>query len=309
MSGQARRPLLALFAGLLLPGLGQIYCGEVARGVVFLLSLGLILPAAAWLGLHAPPAMLALVILVGVLLALTIYVASLVAAVRSARRLGAGFVPSAWNRGSVYLALLGLGHLLVLGPLSGYARDHLVETFKVPSSSMAPAIAPGDRIFCDKRVGHPGGRKIERGDIAVFIQPNDRTTLYIKRIIGLPGDKIEIADRHIKVNGIALGQAPVQHLGHPSLDRLLDEHMAMREAIDGKRYVVLWNKTFAHEPLSLVVPNGQVFVLGDNRSSSRDSRHFGTLPLSDVVAVALQVWFSSSIESGVRWWRTGKVLD
>jgi signal peptidase I len=309
MTGQPRRPLLALFAGLLLPGLGQIYCGEPARGVTYLLLLGLILPAAAWLGLHGPRILLAPVILVGVLAALAVYVASIVAAVRSARRLGAGFVPSAWNRGVVYLTLIGLGHLLVLGPLSSYAREHLVETFKVPSSSMLPAIAPGDRIFCDKRVGHPGERKIRRGDIAVFIQPNDRTTLYVKRIIGLPGDKIEIADRLVKINGVALGQAQVQQLGHAELDKLLDEHVAIRETVDGKSYVVLWNKNFTHEPLSMVVPNGHVFVLGDNRDSSHDSRYFGTLPLVDVVAVARQVWFSSSRESGVRWWRTGQMLD
>jgi signal peptidase I len=309
MTGQARRPLLALFAGLLLPGLGQIYCGEPARGVTYLLSLGLMLPVAAWLGLHAPPMMLAPIILAGTLAALAIYAVSVVAAVRSARRSGTSFVPSAWNRGLVYLALFGLGHLLVLRPLSGYARDQLVETFKVPSGSMLPTIAPGDRIFCDKRVGHPGGRKIRRGDIAVFIEPNDRTTLYVKRIIGLPGDKIDIADRQIKINGVELGQGQVQHLGHASLDRLLDDHVAMRESVDGKSYVVLWNKSFAREPLSLVVPNGQVFVLGDNRDSSHDSRQFGTLPLVDVVALARQVGFSSSSASGLRWWRTGKLLD
>jgi signal peptidase I len=306
-----RRPLLALCAGLMLPGLGQIYCGEIPRGVAFLLSLGLILPAAAWVGLHAPHGLLAPSILLGVLAALAVYVSSIVAAVRSARRLGDTFAPSPWNRGLVYLSLVILGHLFVLGPLSSYARERLVETFKVPSRSMLPAIVPGDRIFCDKRVGHPGGRKLHRGDIAVFIYQNDRTTMYIKRIIGLPGDKIDIVGTQIKVNGVALEQGEVFHFGRPSLDRLLDQHRAVRESIDGRSYIVLWNRRFAdvdspaRQSLSVVVPNGQVFVLGDNRDNSHDSRHFGTLPLADVTAVARQVWFSTSSEHGTLWWRAG----
>jgi signal peptidase I len=82
-----------------------------------------------------------------------------------------------------------------------------------------------------------------------------------------------------------------------------------RETIDGRSYTVLWRKDSEHKSLSLTVPNGQVFVLGDNRDAAQDSRHFGVLPLADVTAVARQVWFSSDGEDGVRLRRVGKLLD
>ena len=309
MTFHVRRPLIAVFAGLILPGLGQIYCGEVGRGAAFLLSLALLVPTSAWLALHGPRQVLSLVVILGVLGSLIVYGYSVVAAYRSAVRLGEKFTPSPWNRASVYFALLVVGHLFVLRPLAGYAKSDLIETFKVPSASMLPAIVPGDRVFADKRVGHPGGGRIQRGAIAVFLYPNDRTTMFIKRVIGLPGDKIEIDGTSVKVNGAELRQQEVHDLGDASLNRMLELNLAFRERIGGASYIVLWSKDLEPQHLSLTVPNGQVFVLGDNRDTSHDSRHFGVLPLADVTAVALQVWFSSSGGDGVRWRRSGKLLD
>jgi signal peptidase I len=146
-----------------LPGLGQIYCGEVARGAVFLLSFALLLPSAAWLAVHGPRALLSPVMVVGVLASLVLYLYAVLVAYRSARRLRQDFAPSAWNHGTVYLALFLFGHAFMLAPLASYANRQLVQTFKVPSASMMPSILPGDRFFADKRVGHPGGVKLRRG--------------------------------------------------------------------------------------------------------------------------------------------------
>ena len=139
---RSRRPLVALFAGLLLPGLGQVYNGEPARGAALLFSVALPLPAAAWLALHGPRRLLSLVIVVGVLASLVIYVHSVKAAYRTAARLRDGFSPGQWNRGFVYFVLFVFGHLFVLNPLAGYAKNHLIETFKVPSASMGLPVRP-----------------------------------------------------------------------------------------------------------------------------------------------------------------------
>jgi signal peptidase I len=309
MTSHARRPLLAVLAALLLPGLGQIYCGELARGALVLLSFAMLLPGAAWLAVHAPRVLLSPIVVVAVLASLLVYLYAAVAALRSARRLRQGFVPGPWNRGIVYFALFMLGHVFLLAPLAGHARGELVESFKVPSASMLPTILPGDRFLADKRVGHPGGVKLWRGAIAVFLYPNDRTMMYVKRIIGLPGDRVDLDGTSLKVNGIELRQQVLTSLGTPSLDRMLADHQAVRESVEGTSYTVLWRKDGEHKPLSLTVPNGQVFVLGDNRDASQDSRHFGVLPLADVTAVARQVWFSSDREEGVRLRRVGKLLD
>jgi signal peptidase I len=306
---KARRPLVALFAGLLLPGLGQVYNGEPARGAALLFSIAMLLPAAAWLALHGPRALLSWVIGVGVMVSIAIYVYSVKAAYRTAARLRDGFVPGPWNRGTVYFVLFVFGHLFVLSPLAGYAKGHLIETFKVPSASMLPTIMPGDRFFADKRAGHPGGVKIRRGAIAVFLYPNDRTILFVKRIIGLPGDRVEMDGMSVKVNGVEIRGEELRDLGDPALNRLLEQHQAFRESADQGSYTVLWRKDGKREQLSTVVPNGQVFVLGDNRDAAHDSRHFGTLPIADVTAVARQVWFSADPQDGIRLRRLGTRLD
>jgi signal peptidase I len=302
-----RRPLVALFAGLLLPGLGHVYNGEPAQGAALLGLVALLLPSAAWLALHVPRLLLSLVVVVGVMASLAIYVYSVKAAYRTAVRLREEFSPGPWNRFSVYFVLFLFGHMLVLGPMAGYAKDHLLETFKVPSASMLPTIVPGDRFFADKRVGHPGGVKIQRGAIAVFVYPNDRTTMYVKRIIGLPGDRIEIDGTSVKVNGVEIRHEDVHDLGDSQ--HMLEDHLAFRESGERGSYTVLWRKDGKREQLSTVVPNGHVFVLGDNRDASQDSRAFGVLPIADVTALARQVWFSVSAENDLRLRRTGTLLD
>jgi signal peptidase I len=311
MTSATRRPRRALLAGLLMPGLGQIYCGEIARAVLYLLGFALLLPSLTWLAVRGPRVLLCPIVIAAALATLAVYLGGAVAAYRSARRLGPGFTPGPWQRATAYLALFLAGHGFVLTPLASYVRNDLLETFKVPSASMLPAILPGDRFFADKRVGRPGGPKLERGDIAVFRYPNDRTTLYVKRIVGLPGDRIAIVGTSITVNGIELRREETHDLGDPSLDRLLADHRAFREATDGKSYVVLWRKDDAGErpSLTLTVPNGQVFVLGDNRDAAQDSRHFGVLPLADVTALARQVWFSTDRQDGTRLRRVGKLLE
>jgi hypothetical protein len=113
----------------------------------------------------------------------------------------------------------------------------------------------------------------------------------------------------IRVNGRELRGAEVRDLGDPLRDRLLADHWAYRESGDRGAYTALWKKDAVTGKLSFVVPNAQIFVLGDNRGASVDSRQFGVVPVADVKAVARQVLFSYSRGEGFRWSRLGKTIE
>jgi signal peptidase I len=289
------RPLVALGAGFLMPGLGQVYLGDPVRGAGILLAVGLAVPMAARLALAGPASLLCFVALLGLVAAVGLYVCSAAAAFRRASQPGPARQP--WQRGGVYALYFVAGYLFVLSPLTARARGELLETFVIPSASMAPTVLPGDRILADKTVGTQGGAKLWRGALALFVYPNDRTSIFIKRIVGLPGDRVELGRGQLVVNGRNVSVGPSRERGDQG------DYEVQWPGDDGGRHLPAPEST-----LTLVVPPGQAFVLGDNRGAAIDSRRFGTVPLSDIRGIARQIWFSSHPGAGVRWGRVGKLL-
>lgn len=298
MSKNRRDSKKALLLSLIMPGLGQVYNGEVSKGISLFLIFAFSIPGFSWLALNGPNFSLWILVLLGVLFALGIYVLSCTDAFKRAKVIGKSYQLGPYNNSYVYLSMLFFGYFFVLSQLVTYTKTHLVELYHVPSTSMSPGLEKGDYFFVDKDVNSPGcKRKIKRGDIATFVYPNDRTTIYVKRIIGMPGDKIEMSGTDLKVNGQAITK------GSPSSTQ---EHLVVREKADsGETYEVYWKLGSRGAQLSLTVPEGQVFVLGDNRDEAYDSRKFGTLPLTDIIGVAKQVWFSLA-DAGLR---VGKWVD
>jgi len=245
-----RQPWRAALMSLVLPGLGQLYNGEVNRAIWFflvfaLLSVPGLVMVALWLPTWATVPALAL----SLLASLGVWGLSVVQAWRRAGAL-ADWRLRAWQFSGLYLLVLLVCDGVVLPQLILQVRATQVEAFRIPSDSMAPTLRRGDFLFADKRYNRPGAQAVQRGDIAIFVYPNDRTQYYVKRIVGLPGDRVEAGAQ------------------------------------------------------TLTVPPGQVFVLGDNATSSKDSRQFGTVPLPDVVGRVRQIWLSWG-DGGVRWSRLG----
>jgi signal peptidase I len=139
--------------------------------------------------------------------------------------------------------------LLALPLLTLYVRQHQVEPYRIPSSSMAPSVRAGDMIWADKRYNCPGCKRgVHRGDIAIFAYPNDRSVSYIKRVIGLPGDQVVLRDRQVWVNGQALLRAGVSPADG-----------VVTEALDGRQWQVQWvDVPVSTQPAAVAPPLNRV---------------------------------------------------
>lgn len=210
-----------------------------------------------------------------------------------------------------------LESLLVILVLAFAIRSFVIAPFKIPSSSMIPTLEIGDFIFV---IRYPYGLRIpltdlqffpteaERGDVAVFDFPEDRSKDYIKRIVGIAGDKITYKENRLFVND---QEMPLIKLGRRIYFKANDDADTSgwyEEDLLGVKHEVL-RKSYSIKDGEWVVPEGQYLVLGDNRNNSRDSRFWGYVPQSYLVGKAVVVWWSwNSHLSEVRWNRLGKLL-
>jgi signal peptidase I len=196
-------------------------------------------------------------------------------------------------------------------------RSFLVEPFKIPSSSMVPTLLVGDFILVNKftygvrlpvvnkKIIDLGSPK--HGDVMVFRYPEDPSLDYIKRVIGLPGDRIEYRGKRLTINGVAVPTRQVD-------DYLSKERMQFSrrfvETLDGVSHEILIdedapafsppsrsfpfgsNCTYNTTVLTCTVPAGHYFVMGDNRDNSSDSRVWGFVPDANIVGKAFFIWLN-----------------
>jgi signal peptidase I len=197
-------------------------------------------------------------------------------------------------------------------------RAFVVEAFQIPSGSMIPTLEVGDHIFVskfaygltvpftNKKIVDLGTPK--RGDIIVFKFPLDQSTDYIKRVVGLPGDAVEMRDGELYINGHAVQRERV-----PRPYRYTDSSAHERGGVSDEREGDLWIENLdgtKHETLQehangsrdferRVVPAGHVFVMGDNRDNSSDSRVWGYVDRDLIKGKALIVWWSRDASGGL----------
>lgn len=174
-------------------------------------------------------------------------------------------------------------------------RSFLVEPFQIPSSSMVPSLAVGDFILVNKfaygvRLPVVGTKVLEvgepqRGDVMVFFPPND-PRYFIKRVIGLPGDKIQYSNKRLYINGELISEELLAELpaGRPTY-QLANETLG---DVDHEIRKELYR--FGPDNLSITVKPGHYFMMGDNRDNSSDSRVWGLVPEANVVGKAFAIW-------------------
>jgi signal peptidase I len=200
-----------------------------------------------------------------------------------------------------YAEAIGIAILLAL-----FIRTFVVQAFKIPSGSMLPTLQIGDHLLVNKfiygiRLPFAGTvlvpiKEPKRGDIIVFRFPRDRSTDYIKRVIGLPGDKLEIRDKTLLIN-----------------DRPIDDphaHFTSAQVLPGD--------ISPKDNLGpIVVPPDKYFVMGDNRDNSSDSRFWGFVDDADILGKAMIIYWSWDIDepllsvdrfASIRWDRLGDII-
>jgi signal peptidase I len=198
-------------------------------------------------------------------------------------------------------------------------RSFLVEPFKIPSGSMVPTLLVGDFILVNKfaygirlpivnkkivAIGEP-----KRGEVMVFRYPEDPSLDYIKRVVGVPGDRISYVNKKLSVNGVELELRPLpdylnrerihysrqflENLGGVGHSILLEDDVPA--AIPFVRpFPFRENCTYNNSGVTCTVPAGHYFMMGDNRDNSADSRVWGFVPDENIVGKAFFIWFNFS---------------
>jgi signal peptidase I len=177
-------------------------------------------------------------------------------------------------------------------------RTLLLQAFKIPSSSMENTLLIGDHIFVNKflygyHIPFTKGRVLafshpRRGDIVVFVFPEDKTKDFIKRVVGTPGDTVEIRDKKVYVNGKTVGEPYTRYADGTAVDAFIKGRDNMPP---------------------IAVPPGKYFVMGDNRDRSYDSRFWGFVDEEAVIGKALFIYFSIDWSRTPDWYAVWRYPD
>ncbi|MGB2866275.1 MAG: signal peptidase I [Sedimentisphaerales bacterium] len=243
---QVKDAWLALFLSDLIPGLGQIYLKRWLLGIGFVIIAGILLIV----GFKYPPLFVGLWAFFSMFVCYHAYISAPIRREPSKRMIFiiaivilCSFLLNSYNR-----------HLL---------RVHVVEAFITPVNSMKPTLVPGDRFLVRKNKKNIP----KRDDVIVFKSPDDPGTPWIKRVVALPGETIEIKNEILYVDGQKVQHPALQNIEYPPRDYV---------GMEGEPYKV---------------PENHIFVIGDNSANSEDSRAFGAIPLSDVIGKAYKIYW------------------
>ena len=290
MNNKPRRPWIAGLLTILTIGLGHLYAGNPKRGLI-LFGIGEILIDLLFVLLIIIfPASITFLFVVLIILSFAFLVFCVVDAMSIAKRKKENYELTKYNRWFVYV-----GYCIILFLLSHLVSPRLIEAYKMPSRSMLPTLLVGDHILVNKFIY---GVKIpllrntiipvsdpKRGDMVVFIYPKDRTIKFIKRVIGVGGDTIEIKDKKIFINRKEYSDS----YGIYGDTIILPASLQPRDNFG-----------------PVTVPEKSIFVMGDNRDESLDSRFFGFVDLKDIEGKVFMIYWSwNRIENTVRWERIG----
>ncbi len=272
-----RNMFVAFLLSVLVPGLGQLYNGQARKGIIFFAAIPIMIAVTIVTGIELY--FWGFCLMLGGMLVFRLFV--IVDAIVVARR-RRDYVPRRYNRPILYVVIV----LVVAAAVNivDFRAMLGVSAFRVPSESSKPALEAGDFIMAQLDPDHE--MEPERGEIWVFLNPGDLKTHFIKRVVGFPGETVELHDGTLYINGELRTEPWADYAGRGVL--ILNSHQGPYE-----------------------VPEGRLFMLGDNISNSMDSRSFGAVEAELLIGKALYIYISLDLERpgvGVRWSRIGTDL-
>jgi len=212
-------------------------------------------------------------------------------------------------------------------------RSFIFEPFRIPSQSMMPNLWVGDFILVNKfsygvrlpvlntEIFDTG--KPVNGDVAVFRYPVKPSINFIKRVIGIPGDHVVYRNKMLYINGKPMPQkliGPYQGEGSGEKMTRVQASQKNEDLLGAKHDILLvpgkpdmshmyFSSFYNQGYIDLVVPEGQYFVMGDNRDESHDSRFWGLVPEANLVGKAFMIWFNWDVGHGLFWERIGNTIE
>jgi len=279
-----RNPWLAGIFTFFTIGLGHLYIGH-AKKAIFLFFVGQTTLLAITLSLiYLYPTLLSIFIIIFVVFAFFLY--CIVDAVKLSKNKKYGYTLKKYNKWYVYFGCWILASFVVQPIVSSSIKVLFIQAYKIPATSLEPTILQGDHILAKKLLNVRQG--IGRGDMVIFPYPNDTSTDYIKRIIATGGDTVEIVNKEVFVNGNKLNESYVIY----SDPEIIPKSYSPRDNLG-----------------PIAVPDNAIFVMGDNRDHSNDSRFWGFVERDAVKGKAYTIYWSwDSKNFKVRWNRIGKKI-
>lgn len=264
MAEISRRPWLAALLSLFGGPIGHVYAGAARRAIVLYLAGSAIALTSLFVTVRLPFSRVACFLLFACLLCIPLFY--VVDAFRTTRKRQTLDNRKPYQRWWMYLiafALFTMGNFAV----AQAARTCIAEAFVIPTRGMRDTLLPGDRILVNKT--HYAFHSVRRGDVAVFFSSGKTSPACVQRIIAIPGDKIEIRDETVYVNGKEIEEPYARLAGpKPPYPRLFN--------MDEKS-----------------VPEDHVFMLGDDRRMSKDSRIIGCIPIDDLIGRPNFIYWST----------------
>jgi signal peptidase I len=299
-----RWPWVAVTLSVIMAGLGHIYCGRIVKGLVLAFISCILIPF-LFGALSVSHSTTRIAVIIAALLASSvIWLYAIIDSGYIAERIKENYIPKDYNRWYVYLILILMG----TGGSTQIAfnvRTFYLQAFRVPVASNYPTMIPNDRFLANK-IAYKNSNP-QKGDLIVFTNPQDRRQNYIKRVVAVAGETVEIRNGEVYVNDQKLNR---QKLPQSTLD---DIRIQVNQApLEGDVYeetngsvkykIFLADNKTSGDFAKIAVPEHHCFVLGDNRNLSYDSRNFGPVLLATIKGRADYLYFPAK-----DWSRFGKI--